>query len=171
LLSSASADEQMDRVRHSGGHFARKSAHTRATILELRTAALESFCFPEYTWYRVVANASTCEPAMRVISRRPLDQFAKVHPGAGALLGHWRQIAAGAQWWNFGSVRQTFPATDVYEKCVIFNIGGNKYRLIAAIHYQKMTNEGEVIEGRVYVRNVLTHGEYDKALWKKDCEC
>ena len=77
----------------------------------------------------------------------------------------------GAEWPDFGSVRQTFPAADVFEKCVIFNIGGNKYRLIAAIHFRKTTNVGKVVEGRVYVRDVLTHAEYDKGSWKNDCKC
>ena len=108
---------------------------------------------------------------MRVISRRPLYEFAKIYPDATTPLERWRQSTAGAEWTDFGSVRQTFPAADVFEKCVIFNIGGNKYRLIASIHYQKTTKAGEIVEGRVYVRNVLTHAEYDKGSWKSDCNC
>ncbi len=46
---------------------------------------------------------------------------------------------------------------DRYKQLVIFDIGGNKYRLIAAIHYNK---------GIVYVRDVLTHAEYDLDKWK-----
>ncbi len=48
---------------------------------------------------------------------------------------------------------------DQYKQFVIFDVGGNKYRLIVAIHYNT---------GRVYVRNVLTHAEYDRGKWKKD---
>ena len=108
---------------------------------------------------------------MRVISRRALVQFAKIHPDALIPLERWRQTTAGAVWLDFGAVRRTFPAADVFEKCVIFNIGGNKYRLIAAIHYPKTTTAGKIIEGRVYVRNVLTHAEYDQELWKAGCKC
>lgn len=108
---------------------------------------------------------------MRVISRKPLDEFAKMYPDAKTPLERWRQSTVGAEWSDFGSVRQTFPAADVFEKCVIFNIGGNKYRLITAIHYRKKTNVGKVVEGRVYVRNVLTHVEYDRESWKDDCTC
>jgi mRNA interferase HigB len=107
---------------------------------------------------------------MRVISRNALNQFAKIHPDAAVPLERWRQATAGAQWQDFSSVRRTFPSADVFEKCVVFNIGGNKYRLIAAIHFQKTTAVGKVIEGRVYVRNVLTHAEYDEESWKKDCK-
>lgn len=42
----------------------------------------------------------------------------------------------------------------------MFNIGGNNYRLVAAIRYDR---------GIVYVRNVLTHAEYDLKKWKKGC--
>jgi HigB_toxin, RelE-like toxic component of a toxin-antitoxin system len=48
---------------------------------------------------------------------------------------------------------------------------GNKYRLIAAVHYQKRDRNGLVVEGRVYVRDVLTHRDYDKGAWKHDCDC
>jgi mRNA interferase HigB len=40
----------------------------------------------------------------------------------------------------------------------VFNIGGNKYRLIAAIHFNRQ---------KVYIRHVLTHPEYDRGRWKK----
>ncbi len=40
---------------------------------------------------------------------------------------------------------------------IVFNIGGNKYRLIASIHFNR---------GKVYIRRVLTHSEYDKGDWK-----
>jgi mRNA interferase HigB len=56
-------------------------------------------------------------------------------------------------------------------KCVVFNVGGNKYRLIAAVHYQKQDRDRNDVEGRVYVRNVLTHQEYDKGAWKYGCDC
>ncbi len=108
---------------------------------------------------------------MRVISRRPLARFGTIYRDAKEPLERWRQCVQGAEWSDFGAVRRTFPAADVFEKCVIFNIGGNKYRLIAAIHYRKTTNEGKIVDGRVYVRSVLTHAEYDKGLWKDDCMC
>ena len=84
---------------------------------------------------------------MRVISRRPLDQFAKVHPDAKTPLERWRRGEVGAEWPDFGSVRQTFPAADVFEKCVIFNIGGNKYRLIAAIHFGRRRMSARLSRG------------------------
>ena len=70
-----------------------------------------------------------------------------VREGPSGCKGAVRTLASnrrqGAEWSDFGSVRQTFPAADLFEKCVIFNIGGNKYRLIAAIHYRKKLIEGQ----------------------------
>lgn len=54
---------------------------------------------------------------------------------------------------NFAALRALFPAADKVGKLTVFNIGGNKYRLIAAIHYNRK---------RIYIRAVLTHEEYNK---------
>ena len=45
------------------------------------------------------------------------------------------------------------------EKFIVFNIGGNKYRLIAHVQYNM---------GKLYIRNILQHKEYDKNKWKND---
>lgn len=50
-----------------------------------------------------------------------------------------------------------FPHADKVGKFTVFNVGGNKVRLIAAIHYNR---------GKIYIRHVLTHREYDKGAWK-----
>ncbi len=60
---------------------------------------------------------------------------------------------------SFTDLRKTFPSADKVKNLTAFNIGGNKVRLIAAIHYNTKC---------VYIRYVLTHAEYDKENWKKD---
>ena len=57
---------------------------------------------------------------------------------------------------SFAELRATFPSADMIDDLIVFNIGGNKYRLIAAIHFNR---------GRVYIRHVLTHQEYDRNRW------
>ena len=59
---------------------------------------------------------------------------------------------------SFAELRTVFPAADQVGKLTVFNIGGNKVRLIAAMHYNRR---------RVYIRAVLTHGEYDEDKWKE----
>jgi mRNA interferase HigB len=64
-----------------------------------------------------------------------------------------------AQWQNFAELRQIFASADLVGKLTVFNIGGNKYRLITYIDYQSQ---------KVFIRHVLTHAEYDTDSWKDD---
>ena len=95
---------------------------------------------------------------MHVISRKRLNEFAEEHPEAKASLAHWYQIIKRGDFANFAEMRTVFPAADQVGKLTVFNVGGNKVRLIAAIHYNRR---------KVYVRAVLTHTEYDEQRWKE----
>ena len=94
---------------------------------------------------------------MRVISRRPLREFWEIHPQAKAALCAWFRVMEQTRFVDFKAVKGAFPAADYVAPFTIFDIGGNKFRLVAAIHYNT---------GRVYVREVLTHPEYDR--WSDD---
>lgn len=94
---------------------------------------------------------------MHVISRKRLREFWSVYPRARRPLGDWYRAARAADWASFADVRETRPDADVYQRFVIFDIGGNKYRLIVVIHYNRR---------KVYVLNVLTHSEYTRGDWK-----
>lgn len=61
------------------------------------------------------------------------------------------------QFSNFAELKHTFGTVDNVGKVVVFNIKGNHYRLIAAIHYNTKL---------VYILEVMTHVEYDKDKWK-----
>jgi len=94
---------------------------------------------------------------MYVISRKALRLFWERHPGSKAALVRWHQIVSRTDFTSFAALRKTFPNADKVDDLVVFNIGGNKYRLIAAVHFNR---------GKVYVRHVLTHHEYDQGAWK-----
>jgi mRNA interferase HigB len=96
---------------------------------------------------------------MHVISKKKLREFWEKHPRAKSPLENWYQIAKNAQWENFAEVRETFNTADAVGHYVVFDIGGNKYRLIAAIHHNR---------GKLFVRHVLTHAEYDEGKWKEE---
>lgn len=104
---------------------------------------------------------------MRVISKRRLREFWKIFPDAREPLQAWHKVAEKARWADFADVRATFATVSgVPLKCgitaIVFNIGGNKYRLVTRIEYRFHV---------VYVKVVLTHREYDKDKWKDDlCE-
>ena len=106
-----------------------------------------------------------------VISFKRLADFGAKHPDAAVSLQHWYKAVKGASWRNFGDVRSMFGSADVAGQCVVFNLGGNKFRLIAAVHYPRAAKKGGWTLGRVYVRSILTHREYEKGAWKRDCGC
>lgn len=99
---------------------------------------------------------------MRIISRKRLRQFWLLHPAAETPLRGWYHVVKNKLWNSFSAVRATFNSVDVYERCHIFNVGGNNYRIIAAIHYNTHP---------VFILHVLTHAEYSKGNWKRDCKC
>jgi mRNA interferase HigB len=91
---------------------------------------------------------------------KALQKFGKKHARSGPSLETWYQITLEARWRNFDDVRKTFRSADIYGDCVIFDIAGNNYRLIALICYD--------LE-QVNIETVLTRAEYDRDKWKKDC--
>jgi mRNA interferase HigB len=95
---------------------------------------------------------------MHVISRRKLREAAARRTDLEAPLDAWFRIAKKAIWKTLADVRRTFSSADVVGKWTIFNIKGNQYRLIVEINY---------LYGRLYIRHVLTHSEYDRGGWKR----
>lgn len=95
---------------------------------------------------------------MRVIGIEKLVEFSTIYPDAEVPLNAWSQIAEQAEWRHIMDVRQVYPHADFVEGYTVFNIGGNKYRLITQINYIVKT---------INIRYVLTHSEYDEEKWKK----
>ena len=93
---------------------------------------------------------------MRLISNRALREFAALHPAAHAALQGWRRVIETNRFDNWSALRRTFNSVDKVGDRYVFNIGGNKYRLVASIRF-----EAQVL----YVRAVLTHRDYDKGNW------
>ena len=95
---------------------------------------------------------------MHVISRKALKQFGERHPDSINPLSRWFKIMEKNDFGSVNELRYTFPTADKVGDFIVFNIGGNKYRLIASIHFNRH---------KVYIRHVLTHPEYDRGAWKK----
>jgi mRNA interferase HigB len=96
---------------------------------------------------------------MHIITQRRLKEFWEKHPQAQPSLQIWYNRTRSAQWNNFNDLRQVFPSADQVGKLTVFNISGNNYRLIALIDYQYQ---------KVFIRDILTHAEYDTNNWKQD---
>ena len=98
---------------------------------------------------------------MHVISRKALTDFWRNHSEAEMHLRAWFKATSKGSFENVADLKRTFSSVDYVpvgkKEFTVFNIGGNRYRLIAAIHFNR---------GKVYLRNVLTHAEYDRGQWK-----
>jgi len=95
---------------------------------------------------------------MRVIGIEKLVEFSTIYSDAEVPLDAWSQIAEQAEWKHIMDVRQVYPHADFVEGYTVFNIGGNKYRLITKITY---------IVKIIDIRYVLKHSEYNEEKWKK----
>ncbi len=90
---------------------------------------------------------------MRVISRRTLRCFWEAHPDAAAPLQSWFAEAEKASWSGPEDIKRRYAAASFVGERVVFNIGGNEYRLVVWVSYEWKT---------VYIRFVGTHAEYDR---------
>jgi mRNA interferase HigB len=95
-----------------------------------------------------------------IIGLSEIARAKRQHPDLGIALDVWLDAANDATWKSIVDVKKTYPHADAVGSCTVFNIKGNKYRLITKIDYSTQT---------VQVKRVLTHAEYDKEKWKKDC--
>jgi mRNA interferase HigB len=94
---------------------------------------------------------------MHVISRKKLKEAIMRRGDLEVPLNAWFRIAKKADWKNLADVRKTFSSADAVGNRTVFNVKGNRYRLITEINYAF---------GRIYIRHVLTHAEYDRGSWK-----
>ena len=95
---------------------------------------------------------------MHVISRKALIPFFEKHPDSKTALTRWFKIMRQTRFQTFHALRDAFPSTDKVGPWIVFNIGDNKYRLVAIIHFNV---------GKVYICHLLTHQEYGKGGWKQ----
>jgi len=101
---------------------------------------------------------------MWIISKARLREFWERHADAKAPLEFWHKTAERARWTCMEETRRTFSHADAVAvasggTATVFNVGGNKFRLAAAIHYNT---------GKVYVLRVMKHAEYDRGRWKDE---
>ena len=90
---------------------------------------------------------------MRVIAKRTLRQFWEQYPDAQGPLEAWHSETVKARWKNPQQIKEQFGSASILKGGrVVFNIGGNKYRLVLAMDYRRQA---------CYVKFVGTHRQYD----------
>lgn len=89
---------------------------------------------------------------MHIISKKFLKEFGQIHPEAAGPLEDWHRIVESCSFQTFADLRHTFNSVDKVRGYCVFNLGGNKYRLVAAIHFNRQ---------KLYIRAILSHEQYD----------
>lgn len=95
---------------------------------------------------------------MNVISYKRIREFSSRHRDAQSSLKAWYTTTKKSNWQNLAELREVYPSADLVGRYTVFNISGNRYRLIARIIYRSQT---------VFIIAVLTHEEYDLGRWKE----
>ena len=96
-----------------------------------------------------------------IISWRKIREFLQAHPedfSAEAAFKAWYKKAEKTHFRHFGDVKNSFGGIDLVGRLIVFDIGGNKYRLIARFDHNDQV---------ILVKYVLTHREYDSGKWKE----
>jgi mRNA interferase HigB len=96
---------------------------------------------------------------MHLIAISRLRRTAAQFPDISIQIEDWYSIVKEVKWQNLIEIQQTYASAEAVGNFTVFNIKGNRYRLIVSINYQKQI---------VYFKYFLTHAEYDKDNWKND---
>lgn len=103
---------------------------------------------------------------MRVVSKARLKVFweSPGHRDAEGPLRAWytHVNSKTVSWQSWGNVKASFARASIVGDCVVFNIGGNKYRLIVRLRYAPQ---------KVFILKVMTHRQYDEQKWQDECGC
>lgn len=103
---------------------------------------------------------------MRVISKSRLKEFWEGldHSDVEGPLRAWHTHVnnKAVSWHSWGDVKTAFGNASLVGNCAVFNIGGNKYRLVTRVLYPSQ---------KVFILKVMTHREYDEKKWIEDCGC
>lgn len=101
---------------------------------------------------------------MRVIKQSHLRRLAARHPASRSPVEKWLLLVRHARWQHLADIRLVFPHADAvkvasHNTVTVFNLGGNAFRLITAIHCRTQN---------IFILRLLTHAEYSKNTWKDE---
>ena len=106
----------------------------------------------------LAASGCASFDCVHVISKKAARLFWEKHPDSETALRSWLKAMRDTEFKNLAELRSAFKSVDNVGDLIVFNIGGNKYRLVASVHFNR---------GKVYVRHILTHEKYDRGRWKQ----
>jgi len=95
---------------------------------------------------------------MHIITRTRILEAIEAHPDCETNLNGWYRVMKRTRFRNFAELKSSFGTVDKVGHVYVFNVAGNKLRLVAAIHFNR---------GKVFIRSILTHAKYDEDKWKE----
>lgn len=94
---------------------------------------------------------------MHVIAKKRVQEAQLLFPESKSSLDGWYQVISKNNFKSFAELKKFFSSVDKVGSLYVFDVGGNKIRLIASIHFNRQ---------RIYIRHILNHKDYDKGQWK-----
>lgn len=94
---------------------------------------------------------------MHIITKKRIIEAKRKHRSCATALDGWFKVVEKNIFTNFADLKRTFNSVDKVGGVFVFDIGGNKLRLIASIHFNRQ---------KLYIRHILTHAEYDEGKWR-----
>ena len=95
---------------------------------------------------------------MHIITHTRIVRAQATHQESARALDYWYRLMKRGRYRNFAELKNAFGGVDKVGSLYVFDIGGNKLRLIAAIHFNT---------GKAFIRDILTHADYDRGAWKR----
>ena len=95
---------------------------------------------------------------MHIITKKRIIEAKHIFLECNSALDGWYRIISRNKFDNFSELKKVFNSVDKVGSLYVFNIGGNKLRLIASIHFNRQ---------KIYIRNILTHKEYAEKQWPR----
>jgi mRNA interferase HigB len=94
---------------------------------------------------------------VHVITKKRIIEAKRKHPQCASALDGWYKVVESNSFASFADLKKAFNSIDKVGNFFVFDIGGNKLRLIAIIHFNRQ---------KLYIRHVLTHKEYESHKWR-----
>ncbi len=94
---------------------------------------------------------------MHIITKKRIIEAKQKYPHCASALDGWFKVAENNTFASFTDLKKTFSSVDKVKSLFVFDVGGNKLRLITSIHFNRK---------KIYIRHILTHKEYDEGKWR-----
>ena len=95
---------------------------------------------------------------MHIITKKRIVEAKRKYPESASALDGWLKVVEKNTFSGFSDHKMTYNSIDKVDNLYVFDIGGNKLRLIASIHFNRQ---------KLFIRHILNHKEYDKNTWRK----